>query len=83
MPTARAKIFLALPWENLGLLIWPKNPISLYFGQNSEMQNCQDYIALIPLYIVLRTPKGLGICEKHKKKFIDFPGKIHGVKGWS
>ena len=21
----------------------PKNPISLQFGQNSEMQNCQDY----------------------------------------
>ena len=21
----------------------PKNPISSYFGQNSEMQNCQDY----------------------------------------
>ena len=37
------KIFWALPWENLRLLMWPKNPISSYFGQNSEMQNCQDY----------------------------------------
>ena len=23
--------------------MWPKNSISSYFGQNSEMQNCQDY----------------------------------------
>ena len=37
------KIFWALPWENLRLLMWPKNPISSYFSQNSEMQNCQDY----------------------------------------
>ena len=37
------KIFWALPWENLRLLIWPKNTILSYFGQNSEMQNCQDY----------------------------------------
>ena len=37
------KIFWALPWENLRLLMWPKNSNSSYFGQNSEMQNCQDY----------------------------------------
>ena len=40
---SRKKIFWALPWENLGLLMWPKSPVSSYFGQNSEMQNCQDY----------------------------------------
>ena len=39
----KIKIFWALPWKNLRLLMWPKNPISSYFGQNSEMQNCQDY----------------------------------------
>ena len=37
------KIFWALPWENLRLLMWPKNPIQLQFGQNSEIQKCQDY----------------------------------------
>ena len=37
------KIFWALPWENLRLLMWPKNSNSSYFGQNSVMQNCQDY----------------------------------------
>ena len=40
---SRKKIFGALPWENLRLLTWPKNSNSTYFGQNSEMQNCQDY----------------------------------------
>ena len=39
----KIKIFWALPWKNLRLLMWQKNPISSYFGQNSEMQNCQDY----------------------------------------
>ena len=37
------KIFWALPWENLRLLMWPKNSNLSYFGQNSEMQNGQDY----------------------------------------
>ena len=37
------KIFWARPWENLRLLMWPKNSNSSYFGRNSEMQNCQDY----------------------------------------
>ena len=48
----KIKMFWALPWKNLRLLMWPKNPISSYFGQNSEMQNCQDYTdpTVVPLF---------------------------------
>ena len=36
------KIFWALPWKNLRPLMQPKNQFLSYFGQNTEMQNCQD-----------------------------------------
>ena len=36
------KMYWALPCGNLRFVLWPKNPISSYYGQNYEMQNCQD-----------------------------------------
>ena len=45
--TSCIELELGLGFDNfghfLGKIMWPKNPISSYFGQNSEMQNCQDY----------------------------------------